>query len=35
MMVKLIAAAAVLAVAGKLVARELPGMRRYQKISTM
>jgi hypothetical protein len=34
-MVKLIAAVVALAVTGKLVARELPGMRRYQKISTM
>ncbi len=34
-MVKLMAIAAAVAVVGKLVARELPGMRRYQKISTM
>jgi hypothetical protein len=34
-MVKVIAIVAGVALGAKLVARELPGMRRYQKISTM
>ena len=35
MVIKLIAGAVAAAALGKLVMRELPGIRRYQKISTM